>query len=36
MDNMAGVATVDSEFELSDSDESVMPKESDPDYPGTI
>ena len=32
---MAGVATVDSEFEISDSDESVMPKESDLDYPGT-
>ena len=34
IDSMAGVATVDSEFEISDSDESVMPKESDPDYPG--
>ena len=34
IDSMAGVATVNSEFEISDSDESVMPKESDPDYPG--
>ena len=33
VDSMAGVAAADSE--ISDSDESVMPKESDPDYPGT-
>jgi len=33
IDSMAGKATVESE--ISDSDESVMPKESDPEYPGT-
>ena len=33
IDSMAGITTVDSE--ISDSDDSVMPKESDPDYPGT-
>ena len=35
IDSMAGVATVDSEFEISDNYESVITKENDPDYPGT-